>query len=82
MTPLILGIALILAAPSDSPPPKVETVTRSGRVVPLADALKARGVPADTEPIAKQVVLVEAGRHHHAGSSQTSPAALYSRTNG
>jgi hypothetical protein len=60
MSRLILGIAMILAVSSDPATSKPESITRSGRVVLLADALKAKGVPADPEPIAKQVALVEA----------------------
>lgn len=59
MTHLILGVAMVLAAQSDPPTTKAETVTRLGRVVFLTDALKAKGVAADPEPISKQVVLVD-----------------------
>ena len=59
MTRLILGIAMVLAASSDPPTSKTATVTRIGRVVFVADALKAKGVAADPEPISKQVALVE-----------------------
>lgn len=59
MTRLILGIAMVLAASSDQPASKTETVARTGRVVLLCDALKAKGIAADPEPISKQVALVE-----------------------
>jgi hypothetical protein len=59
MRRLFLGFALIVSSWGDPADSKPETVTRSGRVMLLAKALKARGVTADPEPIAKQVVLVE-----------------------
>jgi len=54
---LLAIFALVLlvgdpAAPSD-------TITKTGRVLFLSEALKAKGITADPEPIAKQVALVE-----------------------
>src|SRR3954454_10395063 len=57
----ILAIAMGLAADTPTTGGKPETVTRSGKVVLLTAALKARGIPADPDPIAKEVVLVESG---------------------
>jgi hypothetical protein len=39
--------------------PKPEAVTLTGKVVELTDALKTLDVPADAEPVATQVVLVQ-----------------------
>jgi hypothetical protein len=51
---------LLAGVPADATvPPPPEAVTKDGKVVELAAALKARGLPADPEPIAAQVVLVE-----------------------
>jgi len=60
----VVGIAALVmlgqGPGADPARPKPETVTKTGKVVTLAEALKSVGVPADPEPIAKQVVLVEA----------------------
>jgi hypothetical protein len=53
-----LGWLALLAPGADPPPTRPEPVTRVGKVVLLADALKGRGVEFDAEPVAKQVVLV------------------------
>ncbi len=52
----ILSAAIALASPPKGP----ETVTVRGKVLLLADALKARGLELspDAEPIAKQVVVL------------------------
>jgi hypothetical protein len=52
----ILSFAIATATPPTAP----ENVTVRGRVVMLADALKARGLglAPDAEPIAKQVVIL------------------------
>ena len=55
-----VGVALLLTCGADSAQPKPEIVTKIGHVVTLSTALKAIGVPADPEPIVKQVVLLEA----------------------
>lgn len=55
----ILAIVMGLAADAQMAGGKPETVTRSGKVVLLSAALKERGIPADPDPIAKEVVLVE-----------------------
>jgi hypothetical protein len=52
-----LLVCLVLLVP-DAAPPTPEPVTRIGKVVELTDALKTLGVPADDEPVARQVVLV------------------------
>jgi hypothetical protein len=52
----IVGITMLLAGAAD---PKPETVSKTGKVVPLAAALKTLGIPSDAGPIAQQVVLVE-----------------------
>jgi len=56
----VIGLGLMLLAGSAPDRPTPEAVTRTGKVVTLASALKTLGVAADPEPIAKQVVLVEA----------------------
>jgi hypothetical protein len=49
----------LLAALSFAPAgEKAESVTLRGKVVELAEALKSKGINADPEPIAGQVVLV------------------------
>lgn len=59
MPPLLTLLALLaFTAPPDAPPAKVETVTRRGKVVELAEVLKTKGITADPEPIAGQVALV------------------------
>src|SRR4051812_48913365 len=53
-----LGAWLILlgsAASGETTTPA--PIVLSGQVVELTDALKAKGLPSDAEPIAKQVVL-------------------------
>lgn len=40
---------------------RAEAVTLRGKVVELSAVLKAEGLPADAEPVAKQVVLQAAG---------------------
>lgn len=55
-----LGVALLLMRGADQARPKPELVTKTGKVVTLSAALKSLGIPADPEPIAKQVVLLEA----------------------
>lgn len=55
---LLLGLGF-LPAPHADGPTKLRESTRIGKVVELTAALKALGVPADPEPIAKQVVLKE-----------------------
>ncbi len=55
----VLVIAILIARPPRTDGSKVETITRTGKVVDLSSALKALDVKADPEPIAKQVVLVE-----------------------
>ena len=52
-------LALLIGPLADPAGDKPETVTRSGKVLLLTEALKARGVPADPDPIAREVVLVE-----------------------
>ncbi len=56
---LILFLSLLLAP--ESPRGPVETVTLKGTVVDLTEALKPTGLAVDTEPIAKQVVVRDAG---------------------
>ena len=51
-----LLVCLVMLAP-DAGPPKPEPVTLTGRVVELPAALEDLGVPADPEPVARQVVL-------------------------
>ena len=53
-----LGLVLILS-PIGDPAAPPDTVTKPGRVLLLSDALKAKGIAADPEPIAKLVALVE-----------------------
>lgn len=58
----ILGVWLLVAGPlviAQEARPKPETVKKTGKVVFLASAMKTLGVPADLDPIAKQVVLIE-----------------------
>jgi hypothetical protein len=54
-----LGVAMMLFTGAGPARPKYETVTKTGKVVTLPSALKTLGVPADPEPIASQVVLLE-----------------------
>lgn len=59
MLPLLtLFTPLLFMPPADGPAAKPEPVTLRGKVVTMADALKARGVTADPEPIAGQVAIV------------------------
>lgn len=59
MTPFLTLAALLTFIPAaDEPPSKVESVALRGKVVELAGVLKAKGIEADREPIAGQVVLV------------------------
>jgi hypothetical protein len=55
-----LWILSVTIAQSTPPPKAFESVTLRGKVLMLADALKARGLELapDPEPIAKQVVIV------------------------
>lgn len=55
----VLGIVILVARPPQTDGIKVETITKTGKVVDLASALKSLDVKADPEPIAKQVVLIE-----------------------
>ena len=57
-TILTLAASLFFTAPADGRPTKADRVTLRGKVVELAEALKTKGVAADPEPIAGQVVLV------------------------
>ena len=52
----LLSVTIAMTAP----PPSPETVTVRGKVLMLADALKSRGLALapDSEPIAKQVVIL------------------------
>lgn len=51
ITPLLTCLVLL------APPAEAESVMLSGRVIELADALKAQGLKCDAAPIARQVVL-------------------------
>jgi hypothetical protein len=53
---VLVGLAMLSAGAT---PPEPEPVTLTGRVVELTDALKRLDVPADAEPVAQQVVLVQ-----------------------
>jgi hypothetical protein len=53
-TGLIVSLTMLV---SDAPAPVPESVTLRGAVVELTAALKDLGVPADPEPVEKQVVL-------------------------
>jgi hypothetical protein len=53
-----LLVCLVMLA-SETAPPKPEPVTLTGKVVELTDALTTLGVPADADPVARQVVLVQ-----------------------
>ena len=55
---LTLLAGLAFTSPADAPSSKADPVTLRGKVVELADVLKSRGIEADREPIAGQVVLV------------------------
>jgi hypothetical protein len=58
MTPfLTLAALLTFTPPADDPSSKVESVTLRGKVVDLAGVLKSKGIAADSEPIAGQVVM-------------------------
>jgi len=50
---------MMLATAAGQDPPKPETVTKTGRVVELSVALKSLKIPADPDPLATQVVLLE-----------------------
>jgi hypothetical protein len=56
---LIVSTALAVAPTNAAPPKSIETVTLTGTVIPLVEALKATGLPFDSEPVSKQVVLKE-----------------------
>ncbi len=59
MTPILtLAAALAFAPLADGSPPTVESVTLRGKVVELAEAVRAKGIAADPGPIAGQVALV------------------------
>ncbi len=57
--PVLVLLLVTSAVPAQEPQSKPETVTKTGKVVWLSAALKARGVPADPDPIARQAVLLE-----------------------
>ena len=57
---LILLISVLLAR-DDAPKTTVLTATKLGKVVTLAQALAPLGLTFDKEPVAKQMVLLEAG---------------------
>ena len=57
-TLLTLAASLLFTAPADGPSPQADRVTLRGKVVELAEALKAKGVSADPGPISGQVALV------------------------
>ncbi|MHC5538161.1 hypothetical protein ACYOEI_08025 [Singulisphaera rosea] len=57
MTSATMG-CLVLLVSLGAAPSKPEPVTLSGKVLELSAALKSSGFAFDTEPIAKQVVLV------------------------
>jgi hypothetical protein len=59
MTRLLTILLLLTSLQADKPISRPETIKRTGQVVLLSEALKAKGLPADPEPIALQVVLVE-----------------------
>src|SRR5438034_1288483 len=52
-----LAWLILLAQAAPGATPRSEPITLSGEVVELTDALKAKGLAFDAEPIAKQVVL-------------------------
>ena len=52
-----LAWLILLAQAASGATPRSEPITLSGEVVELTDALKAKGLAFDAEPIAKQVVL-------------------------
>jgi hypothetical protein len=61
MMPLLtLAAAFLFAGSADGPSKKAEpeSVTLRGKVVLLADALRAKGLNADLEPISAQVALL------------------------
>ena len=59
MTQLLTLLFLLTASQGSSSTSRPDTITRTGKVVLLSEVLKAKGLPADPEPIAFQVVLVE-----------------------
>ncbi len=58
MLTLLTLLAALSFTPGDGTPEKPESVTLRGKVVELAEALKAKGASADPEPIAGQVALL------------------------
>ena len=54
----VVFLLMTSAAFSQESKPKPETLTRTGKVVWLSSALKTLGVPADSDPISKQAVLL------------------------
>jgi hypothetical protein len=52
-----LAWLILLASPAPETTSTSDLITLSGEVVELTDALKAKGLAFDAEPIAKQVVL-------------------------
>ena len=57
--PLILLMSVLFAG-EDAPKTVVPTATKLGKVVTLAQALAPLGLTFDKEPVAKQMVLLEA----------------------
>jgi len=53
----IVAWVVLLAAPAAGVAGPPDVVTLSGEVVMLTDALKARGLAVDVEPMARQVVI-------------------------
>jgi hypothetical protein len=59
MTFLVFGSVLLVGA-ARSAAPEAERVTLTGKVIPLADAIKPLGLAVDRETLANQVVLQSA----------------------
>ena len=79
--PIVLIAAFWLPADSPAPPrgvqAKPEIKTLRGKVTRLNAALKGRGLPADPEPIEKQVVLVTDDGSIHPLLSDEASRALF-----
>jgi hypothetical protein len=55
---ILVCLGLVSAQPSEPAGVKPESVTLSGKVVELTDALKPLGLVVDSDPVSKQVVLI------------------------